>query len=302
MKGNEYMDINLNEVHYFIELARVKNFTKAANNLFISQPALSKAIKNLELALDTHLIERNTKSVSLTLEGENFYKSSKKSLGIIESEISKMKDSLSSCKKTLTLGIPPVIGSVYFTSIIANFSEIYPNIEVKIIEEGSNDIKNEVEEKNLELGVVIFPIKSDKLEAIPLSSGEVMLVVSKKHYLANREFVDVKELSDENFITFNDNFMMYNKTIKACSDCGFNPKIRMKSSQWDFIVEMVSLNQGISILPKPIVERFKMNDISLIPISNPSITWDVGFIYNKNKYVSDSLKLFIEFTKDKLRT
>lgn len=292
--------MNIKDITYFIEVAKERNFTRAANNLHISQPALSKAIKILEYETNTKLIERNTRSFKLTDEGEIFYVNAKKALDIINLEIYKLEDSLIASKKHLTLGLPPVIGSVYFTSIVAEFKEEYPDIEVKILEEGSNNIKDKIEDETIELGVVILPVESNNLVTTPVTDGEVMLVISKKHKLSNRRSINIEELKDEKFITFNEHFMMYDKIIDACESSGFFPDIIIQTSQWDFIIELVALNQGITIMPKPIVERFKTKDIKTIKIKKPDISWDIGFIVKKDKYISKSVKTFIKYVEKKL--
>ncbi|MCR8743919.1 LysR family transcriptional regulator [Romboutsia lituseburensis] len=293
--------MNIKEIIYFLEVVKETSFTKAANNLYISQPALSKAIKNLEQEVQTQLIERNTKKFNLTYEGEIFYENAKKSIDIINTEIFKLQDSITNCRKKLTLGIPPVIGSVYFTSAVAKFKQEYPDIDIKIIEEGANNIKYKVVDESIELGAVIFPVEEDSIIASQIVSGDVMLAISKDHPLANRKSVDMKELKDERFIVFNENFMMYDKTINACKKSGFEPNIVMKISQWDFILEMVALNYGIAIMPKPIVQRYKMNGVSMISISNPGINWNIGFIVKKDKYMSKTLKLFVEYATNHIR-
>lgn len=291
--------MKIKDIMYFLEVVKEENFTKAASNLYISQPALSKSVKSLEKEAKTQLIERNSKVFKLTCEGEIFYEKAKKSIDVIQEELNKLEDTFTSCKKVITLGLPPVIGSVYFTSVIANFKHENPDIDIRIIEEGSNHIKSSVEEERIDIGAVIFPIEDDNLVKVPISNGKVMLVVSKNHKLAEFDKVEVKQLKDEKFITFNEKFMMYNKTMEVCKQSGFEPDIMLKTSQWDYIMEMVSLNQGISIMPEPIVKRFKTEDIKLIPIESPKISWDVGFILKKEKYISKSLKSFIEYTVKK---
>lgn len=293
--------MNIKEIIYFLEVVKETNFTKAANNLYISQPALSKSIKNLEKEVQTQLIERNTKKFNLTYEGEIFYENAKKSIDIINTEIFKLQDSITNCRKTLTLGIPPVIGSVYFTSAVAKFKQEHPDIDIQIVEEGANNIKCKVVDESIELGAVIFPVEEDNIITSKIVSGDIMLAISKDHPLANRKSIDMKELKDERFIVFNENFMMYDKTINACKDSGFEPNIVMKVSQWDFILEMVGLNYGIAMMPKPIVQRYKMNGVNMISISNPEINWNIGFIVKKDKYMSKTLKLFVEYATDHIR-
>lgn len=293
--------MKIKDITYFLEVVKEGNFTRAANNLYISQPALSKNIKNLEKEVNAQLIERNSKSFRLTYEGEIFYRNAKKSIDVIQEELNKLQDTFTSCNRVINLGLPPVIGSVYFTSVIASFKNENPAIDVRIIEEGSNKIKSSVEEEHIDLGVVILPVENSNLITKSISNGKVMLVVSKDHRLANLDNVNLSELKDEKFITFNEKFMMYNKTIEACKIAGFEPNIILKTSQWDYIMEMVSLNQGVSIMPEPIVRRFKREDFKLISVENPNISWNVGFILKKDKHISKYLKSFIEFTIEKYK-
>ncbi len=199
------------------------NFTRAANNLYISQPALSKNIKNLEKEVKAQLIERNSKSFRLTYEGEIFYNNAKKSIEVIQEELNKLQDTFTSCNRVINLGLPPVICSIYFTSVIAEFKNENPTIDIRIIEEGANKIKSSVEEERIDLGAVILPVDDSHLITQLISSGKVMLVVSKDHRLASVDKVNLEELKDEKFITFNEKFMMYNKTIEACKIAGFEP-------------------------------------------------------------------------------
>ena len=91
--------MDIKNITYFVELAKEKNFTRASNNLHISQPALSKAIKLLEHEINTKLIERNTKMFKLTQQGEVFFENAKKALDVINFEMYKLEDSLTHSKK-----------------------------------------------------------------------------------------------------------------------------------------------------------------------------------------------------------
>ncbi|HSQ89839.1 LysR family transcriptional regulator [Romboutsia sp.] len=293
--------LGIRELTYFVEVVKEKNFTKASNNLHISQPALSKAIKSIEDDINVKLIERANRKFKLTYEGEVFYENAINALTNINREISKLYESINGIKKSITVGIPPVIGTVYFTSIISDFKNIYPNIEFNMIEEGANFIKQQVSCEDIDIGVVVLPIKSDDLISIPISNGQVVLVVNKDNHLSKANKIKLEELKDEKFISFDTQFMMRNKVVDGCRLVGFEPQIICESSQWDFVVEMVSLNKGISILPRPIVEKFKTKDIVLIEIYDSIIDWNIGFIVKRDKYLSDEVKSFIEFTNSSIK-
>ncbi len=91
--------------------------------------------------------------------------------------------------------------------------------------------------------------------------------------------------------------MLYDRVKIRCNQVGFTPNIISTSSQWDFVAEMVALNQGIAILPKPILSRFHSKKIKLLKIKE-GFPWNIAFIVRKDKYISRAIKLFIEFTKN----
>lgn len=289
--------MNIRYLTYFVEVAKEKNFTRAANNLHLSQPALSKVMKNLELDLGVSLIDRTAKHFKLTDQGEIFFQNTKKALENINSELEQLNCSIDSTKGRLIVGVPPVIGTVYFPSIIAKFKIKYPDIEFIMIEEGANTIKDKVNESEIDIGIVILPIESDDLLTIEIINSENVLIVHKDNKLVGQKSVSIKDLKEEVFITLNEHYMLYDKLHLLCREAGFEPKIEFKSSQWDFVAEMVSLNQGVAILPKPIVERFKNENIKAIPLKDPKIPWDIGIVTKKDRYLSYGMKEFIKFVE-----
>ena len=290
--------MNVRYLTYFVEVAKEKNFTRAANNLHLSQPALSKVIKNLEYDLGISLIDRTSKTFKLTNQGEIFFINAQNALDNINSEFEQLYCSIDSTKGKLVVGIPPVIGTVYFASIIAKFKEKYPDIDLTMIEAGANNVRSQVKNSEIDIGVVILPTEDEKLDVIEIINSEIVLVINKNHTLAQKEDIYLDDLRNEVFITLNENYMIYDKLHLLFEDGGFESNIAYKSSQWDFVAEMVALNQGIAILPKPIVERFNNNNIKEVRIKDYKMPWDIALLTKKDKYLSYCMKEFIKFTKE----
>ena len=137
--------MNIKQLTYFIEIAKRKSFTKAANELYISQSALSKTVKMLESQLEVQLIDRASKTFKLTDEGQILFEKGQLVLDKLNDELDMLYDSLSLKQGKLSIGIPPVIGTAYFTSIIYQFRNLYPHIELTIAEAGANTIKEKVD-------------------------------------------------------------------------------------------------------------------------------------------------------------
>lgn len=289
--------MTLKQLTYFLEIAKMKNFTKAAANLYISQSALSKTVKAMESELGVQLIDRTVNHFKLTPEGEIFYQKGLIAIKNINSELEDLYGSLGTEKGHITVGIPPVIGTAYFTSIIYKFRNMYPDVELKIIEAGANTIKKWVSEGEVDIGVVILPVSNDAFNVIPIVTAENVLLVNKNHPLAQYDEVSFKMLKDERFIALNSTFMLYDQIISLCRISGFEPNIVCESSQWDFITEMVVLDQGVSILPRPILKRYNSDKLKLISLKDPSFSWNIAIILKKDKYISRIIKSFIELSK-----
>lgn len=289
--------MEIRQLTYFTEVAREKSFTIAAKTLHISQPALSKMIKNLEEELGVLLFDRSEKFPQLTDAGEELFEHAQKLLADFEFLTESIRDREQLKKGHIKIGLPPVIGTSYFPSLIAGFRQMYPGVTLTILEEGAKTIADKVEEGSVDAGIVILPVDTSKFDVIPIVTDENVLIVHQNHPLALKEIIQYKDLKDEHFVLLNETFMLYHRIISSCREAGFEPNVTFKSSQWDFIAELVALNQGISILPRPILEKFNSETILQVPINHSSVMWETAIILKKNRYVSFALKRFIEYVQ-----
>lgn len=128
--------MNINHFAYFVEAVRENSITKAAESLFISQSTISKAIKCLEQAYDTELIDRKARNFKLTSAGEIFYNSAVKIVSNYQSETTVLATLLHSHRGKLTLGIPPVTITIIH-SLLHQYEQMYPEIDLRVIEIGA---------------------------------------------------------------------------------------------------------------------------------------------------------------------
>ena len=249
--------MNLKHLSYFVDISKRESFTKAADDIYVSQSALSKSVKSLEQELNVTLIDRTSKSFNLTEEGRILYVEGEILMQYIDESQDEIIEKIHRSRRRLRIGVPPVISTVYFSQLLFRFIKQYPNIELEISEVGANIVQNQINAGNIDIGVVILPIiNSDNYHIIPAMSSDNALIVNKDHPLASRDEVDFKELEHEDFLILDRTYMLHDRIIKNCEIAGFYPHITTESSQWDFLAEMVAYNQGISILPVPIMKRF----------------------------------------------
>ena len=285
--------MNLKHLSYFVDISKRESFTKAADDIYVSQSALSKSVKSLE----QELIDRTSKSFNLTEEGRILYVEGEKLLQYIDESQDEIIEKIHRSRRRLRIGVPPVISTVYFSQLLFRFIKQYPNIELEISEVGANIVQNQINAGNIDIGVVILPIiNSDNYHIIPAMSSDNALIVNKDHPLASRDEVDFKELEHEDFLILDRTYMLHDRIIKNCEIAGFYPHITTESSQWDFLAEMVAYNQGISILPVPIMKRFYSSDrIKMIRLKEPEFPWNIAMIFKKEKLITAQMEEFIHF-------
>lgn len=295
--------MNIKNLTYFIEVVRKKGFTNASKELFVSQPVLSKTVKLLEDELEMQLIDRSAKTFTLTEEGAALYEAGEAFLRVMDEQMERVYDNIHHKKRKLSVGIPPVISTAYFTPIIYEYRKRYPQVNLRIVEEGANRVRDRVDEGSIDIGVVILPFENrgNRYKVTPAMDSENVLLVHKDHPFAGRREIAFRELAEETFISLNSTYMLYNRILDICSDVGFTPNIAYETSQWDFVAEMVSLNQGVAILPKPIVKRFYSKDIRTIALREPEFPWNIAMISRQEKYVCEPMRQFIDLVKEMRR-
>ena len=286
--------MELRQLQLFLEVAKHKSITKAAESMHLSQPALSKSIKALEDELGMTLIIRTNKTSDLTDAGRIVLEYSQKMAAVLNEMKTTLNDITNLSMGQIDIGLPPFIGSLFFPRVMAKFHHAFPNIELNITEYGGARVVKSVEEGEFELGVAVLPIDEQQFDVYPIVEEEMKLLVYKDHPLATRNVVDIKELKDEEFIFYHEEFalnkIMRNQFIAA----GFEPKILFQSSQWDLMTEMVAANLGITILPDSICNRAFNTDLRVIDLKE-DILWRLAVITKQGRYISNAGRTFIDF-------
>src|SRR4051812_22642810 len=262
--------------------------------MHLSQPALSKSIMALEEELGLTLIIRTNKTSDLTDAGRVVLDYAQKMNGLVDEMKTTLNDITNLSRGQIDIGLPPFIGSLFFPRVIAKFHHSYPNILLNITEYGGARVVKSVEEGEFELGVAVLPIDEQQFDVYPIVEEIMKLLVFKDHRLASRKVVDIKELKEEEFIFYHEEFalnqIMRNQFIAA----GFEPKILFKSSQWDLMTEMVAANLGITILPHSICNRVFTSVIEVIDLKQ-KILWRLAVLTKKDRYISNAGRTFIDF-------
>lgn len=284
--------MDIRQLKYFIEVARHKSFTKAALALHVTQPTLSKMVKNLEEEMDVVLFDRSARQIMLTDAGEVVYEQANKIVNSLDDLSASLYDVMHLKKGKIKIGLPPVISTLFFPTIIAEFQLAYPDVTVEIAEYGARKVEQKVLEGAVDLGFVMLPVDAEKFDVEPFVEQEIKLLVHESHPLANRDVVDLIDFKDDPFLLLSKEFTLNSKTIDFCLSEGFRPRVAYESSQWDFIVGMVEKNLGVTLMPKLICDRVKDGPFKTLSLSR-TFPWRLGIIMAKNRYVPYISRSFI---------
>ncbi|MFC0211418.1 LysR family transcriptional regulator [Paenibacillus chartarius] len=290
--------MEVRNLRYVLEVAKQRNVTKAAETLHLTQPTLSKIIKSLEDELGVDLFDRSSKAVKLTDSGAAAMPQIQTILQAVDDLYVKLADVSELKTGRMKLGLPPVVSTVFFPRVFAEFHRLYPNIEFQIFEEGAKKIELLISEGEIDLGVVVAPVDETEFGVMPLIEEKLAVTLHVAHPLSDRTEIGLNELRADPFIMFPRGFAVREHVMKACQQQGFDPKILYESSHWDLLAEMVAENLGVSIMPGAICNKIVNPRVRTVTLVEPVIPWNLAMIWRKEKYLTYAMKRFMSLSRE----
>lgn len=292
--------MDIKQLQYFIEVAKFNSFTRAADDLYITQPTISKMIKGLETELGVTLFDRTKKRLVLTDAGKVILEQAK----LVDKAFQNLEVTIKDLKGLETghirIGLPPIFNADHFFRIVGMFHEQYPGITFHFEESGSKRIEEDIENNLLDIGVIVLPTQNDKFNHFAFIEEDLRLVLYPSHPLVKKNEVTVAELEHESFILFNKDFVLNDRIVHYCKEAGFHPHIISESAYLHFIEEMVANKLGISLLPESICHMLG-NKVKSIRFEQPTIKWSLALIWCKNQYIPFAAKKWLDFTMEQLK-
>lgn len=287
--------MKLTQLEYFCVAARYHNITKAARELFVTQPSISNAIKALEEEFGVNLFFRNNNKLTLTPEGEIFYKSAEELLAhadSVESEFHELRKKVT----PIRIGIPPMLGTIYLPELYLSLNESFPNVDLRLFEFGSIKACNLVLEEKLDIAIVNAEQPSiDKCNSRIIDTEDLLFCVSPDHPLAGQKTLLLTMLADEPLILFNTDSVQVMTLTRQFKAVGVHPHIILNTSQITTLINMVKSGHMGTFLYRSIVEKHP--DIVGIPVM-PSIEQRIGVIWKKGKYQNTTTEKVIKFIEN----
>ncbi len=290
--------MELRQLEYFQMASRLKNITRAAERLRVSQPNITVAIKKLEAELGIQLFDRSQKQLALTPEGAVFLNRIELALRNIQDAVLEVNDYKQLQKGTIKIGIPSMIGAYLFPKIFSSFQKQYSHLDIYLYEEGSMAIREQLERDELDFGIVIISNAAQSLQLLPMSTSQIAACVPENHPLAAKKSIGIQDLTDADLIMLKEGSFLRHLVLDKLKAANITPNIVLESNQIETIKGLVSSGVGLAFLLDFIVEGTP--GIKALPLDEP-IFVDVGLAWKKDRYISKAAQSFMDFCKNTLK-
>ena len=286
--------MNIEQLHFFLVVAKVLHFSEAAEELCISQSSLSKHIKSLEKELGTSLFERTTRSIKLTSAGKALHLHAEK---IVEEYVrmqTSVKEFLPTGSKTLSIAAVPVLDCYDLTDMILSFSKRNMDIKVNIFEEDARYAIKELEDHKADIGILRTSyINGSNFNIFPIIRDEMVLAAGINHPLARYERVSLSQAEDETFFLLGESTCMLKTCVDECVKCGFYPRLAGSEFRLNTIKHFVAQGLGVTLLMKRVADRIADRCFKIIELDEkPILTMAV---ITRNEKLNKESRKFLDF-------
>jgi LysR family transcriptional activator of glutamate synthase operon len=285
--------MELRQLAYFVAVAQKLNFSRAAEDLPVSQPGLSQQIRVLEKELGVQLFDRVGKRVALTRAGELLLPHAYHILAAVETARNQVRDLSQLNRGKASLGAPPTVSTHFLPGRLTRFRRNYPGLEVTLREAGTESLLRLIEDGQLDLAIVVSDDLPPVVECAPLLEEAYVLVVGLLHPLSQQSSVRVADLAGEAFILFPEGYKLREVTLTACKRAGFEPKVALDGGAMQSALEFVAAGLGVALVPELALAGVK--NIRRVSLADQDLRRRLGLVWRRDHYLSAAARALMDF-------
>ena len=291
-----FIMLSFKSLQCFVTLVKTKSFTRTAEQLYLTQPTISKILQQLEQQLQVQLLVKpehgRKRQVELTEIGQRIYQHTLELLQAEQNIFLEIENYQQLKTGTLKLGVPP-LGSQLLTTALFDYHQQWPEIELAFLEVGSKGIEQALLNNELDVGVLLHPFDQHIFNSIELCNYPLMVLLRRDAIWATRKKIHLEELQHQSFLMFPENFSLNRIILDACEQHGFYPSIACRTSQWNLLADMVLQRMGIALLPQYYTDMLDPDLFAAIPLEKPNIQWHLAMAWKKNLPVSPAVQAWL---------
>ena len=289
-------DLDFHQLSHFVAVAKAGNFTQAAAEIGISQPAISRSIQKLEKTVGEPLFERQPRGVKLTEIGTFLLVRAHQIRDLIDDTFSELNEV--SNRGRIRLAVIPTIAPYLLPTVLRKFGRRYPEIKIQVQEDTTQNIVRLCKEGDVDLAIVALPITEKYLAAEALFEDELLLVLPKGHSLENKQKIRLSDVQDFPFITLDRQHCLSDNIAEFCSRQSIAPITIERTNQLATIQELVALQHGISIIPAMARRLDKSKQRIYRPFAGEKPTRTIALLQNPYRYKNRFVGLFEQYMRE----
>jgi len=290
--------MELHQLRYFVAVAELRHFTKAARDLRIAQPSVSRAVRVLEEELGTQLFHRMKGNVALTSAGEVLLPWARRVLADVDGAALEVRELADLRRGRLAVGATPSLATTLLPPALARFHAAFPGVELVLHEAGSRDLVGELEQGALDIALVILPLRHEVLETTPLLREELVVAVAPDHPLASRKTIAIADLRGVPLVMFRDGYDLRATTLAAFRRAGFEPTLALEGGEMDGVLRLAAAGLGVAVVPSLVIDP--AGPLRAVRLADP-LTRTIGFANRRDRRLTRAGREFVETVRALVR-
>lgn len=281
--------MELYQLRYFVEVARQRNFTRAAARLHLAQAALSEQIRKLEQELGAVLFQRGRRESTLTAAGKTLRLHAEALIERADVARNAVQAVMGLRGGRLVIGAIPSVSAGLLPKLLVAFRKSHPKVELVIVEGTSEDVAEGVESGRIEMGIIQHPSSGNLLEERLLLVEAFALLVPTRHWVAGRRNVRLSDVAEEPFVFFKGRAR--DSALAACREAGFEPRMACESGELETVRALVAAGLGLALLPQ-LAARKATAGCVVVRVQSPRVERRLIVVTRKGHALSPAAREF----------
>lgn len=287
------MNVDVRHLRAFLAVAEEKNFTRAAERLYMTQPTLSVIIRDLEVALDLKLFDRTTRAVSLTVAGQYLLQDARRIVADLDRSLSDIRTITDLEQGCVKLAMLPSIAASLVPLALEKFCSTYPAIDIQINDSPADGVIAAVESSVADLGItVLTPALAANYDVTLLTQDALVAVMPSTHRLAARKSLKWKMLDGEPIIAMRAGTSVRNLMDESGPLANLGLNIRLEASYMSSAVALTRAGLGITVLPSLGVGGLSWGELTMRPLIEPEIRRQIVLIQRRDRWIPPAAEAF----------
>lgn len=295
-------DVELRQLHYFVNVARKMHLTQAAEEMHVAQSAVSRQIHLLEEELGVLLFTQVGRGLQLTPAGRLFLARVERILNDLDKSVQEVRELIDPEVGEVRIGFPHSLGVNLVPTVVAGFHRNHPNVRFRFRQGKSEKLIQDVLSNETDLAFISpFPVKHAELTGELLITEELYAVLPPGHRLAGEQSIALEQLSSEPFVLFSEGYSLRTIVIEACEKAGFRPIVGFEGEETDTIRGLVAAGMGVSLLPEMALIGPHLLQPARVPLRSPKVTRTIGMIRRAGTKLPLVAEIFRQYILDNVR-